>query len=80
MNKMRVEESCPTIAELLASSLAEFITLAGIDCGYSGTTEELIVNYVHPLILKAKVTSSKEDNPNWHEQPRVTLLISIGKQ
>ena len=33
LNKMRVEESCPTIAELLASPLAEFITRAANDCG-----------------------------------------------
>jgi hypothetical protein len=64
---MGVEESCPNIAELLASPLAEFITLAANDCGYSGTTEELIVNYVHPLFLKAKAAVSKEDNPNWHD-------------
>ncbi len=67
LNKMRVEESCPTIAELLASPLAEFITLAANDCGYSGTAEALIVNYVHPLFLKAKAAASKEDNPNWHD-------------
>ncbi len=67
LNKMRVEESCPTIAELLASPLAEFITLAANDCGYSGTAKELIVNYVHPLFLKAKAAASKEDNPNWHD-------------
>ncbi len=37
LNKMRVEESFPTIAELLASLLARFITLAVNDFGYSGT-------------------------------------------
>ena len=26
--------------------------------------EELIVNYVHPLFLKAKLTASREENPN----------------
>ncbi len=67
LNKMRVEESCPTTAELLDSPLAEFITLAVNDCGYSGTVEELIVNYVHPLLLKVKAAASKEDNPNWHD-------------
>ncbi len=65
LNKMRVGESCPAIAELLASSLADFITLAANYSGYSGTAEELIVNYVHPLFLKAKAAASKEDNPNW---------------
>ncbi len=33
LNKMRIEESCPTISELLASPLAKFITLAENDCG-----------------------------------------------
>ncbi len=44
-----------------------FITLTANDCGYSGTAEALIVNYVHPLFLKAKAVASKEDNPNWHD-------------
>ena len=43
---MSVKEQCPTIAELMASPLAKYITLAANDCGYGGTTEELIVNYV----------------------------------
>ncbi len=64
LNKMRIEESCPTIAELLASPLAKFITIAVNDCSYSGTAEELIVNCVHPLFLKAKAVVSKEDNQN----------------
>ncbi len=41
----------PTIAEFLESPLAKYITLAANDCGYSGTAEELIVSYVHPLFL-----------------------------
>ncbi len=39
----------PTVADLLASPLAKYITLAANDCGYSGKAEELIVTYVHPL-------------------------------
>ncbi len=27
----------------------------------------MIVNYVHPLFLKAKAEASKEENPNWHD-------------
>ena len=60
-------KSCPTVAELMDSPLSKFITLAANDCGYSGTTEELIVNYVHPLFLSAKSAASKEDNPNWRQ-------------
>ena len=33
--------------------------------GYSGTSEDLVVKYVHPLFLKAKVAASAEENPNW---------------
>ena len=57
----------PTIAELLESPLGKYITLAANNCGYSGTPEELIVSYVHPLFLKAHSASSKEDNPSWKQ-------------
>ncbi len=49
------------------SPLAKYITLAANDCGYSGTAEELIVTYVHPLFLKAHSAASKWDNPSWKE-------------
>jgi len=34
---------------------------------YSGSTKDLIANYVHPLFLKAKAQASAEDNPNWNQ-------------
>ena len=49
------------------SQTSKFITLATNDCGYSGTSEDLIVNYVHPLFLKNKPAASAEDNPNWRQ-------------
>ncbi len=61
------KDGIPTIAELLESPLAKYITLAANDCGYSGTAEELIVSYVHPLFLKAHSAASKEDNPSWKQ-------------
>jgi len=67
---MSLVDQCPTVAELMASPLARYITLAANDCGYSGTAEELIVDYVHPLFLKAKSSASREDNPNWREATR----------
>ena len=60
-------DGIPTIAELLESPLAKYITLAANDCGYSGTAEELIVSYVPPLFLKAHSAASKEDNPSWKQ-------------
>ena len=49
LNSMHLEESIPTITELLDSPISKYITLAANDCGYSGTAEELIVNYAHPF-------------------------------
>ena len=51
----------------MAIPSAKYITLAANDCGYSCTSEELIVNYVHPLFLKAKSDASRKDNPNCRE-------------
>ena len=64
---MTMTESVPTVVELMDSPLAKYIKLAANDCGYRGTEEELIVNYVHPLFLKAKAAASKEDNPTWRQ-------------
>ena len=49
LQSMAVGEKCPTFAELVASPLAKYITIASNTCGYGGTTEELILNYVHPF-------------------------------
>ena len=67
---MTMTDEIPTVADLMDSPLAKYITLAANDCGYSGTAEELIVNYVHPLFLKAHAAASKEDNPSWKQATR----------
>ncbi len=64
---LTLDKTIPTVADLLASPLAEYITLEANDCGYSGKAEELIVTYVHPLFLKAHSAASKADNPSWRE-------------
>ena len=67
---MSIKDSLPSISDLISSPLSKFITLAANDCGYNGTTEELIVQYVHPLFLRAHSAASKEDNPGWHKATR----------
>jgi hypothetical protein len=67
---LTLDKTIPTVADLLASPLARYITLAANDCGYSGTAEEFIVSYVHPLFLKAHSAASKADNPSWREVTR----------
>ncbi len=64
---LSMTDGIPTVTELMDSPLATYITLAANECGYSGTVEELIVNYVHPLFLKAHSAASKLDNPSWKE-------------
>jgi hypothetical protein len=67
---LTLDETIPTVADLLASPLAKYITLAANDCGYSGKAKELIVIYVHLLLLKAHSAASKADNPSWREATR----------
>jgi hypothetical protein len=64
---MSIEDSLPSISDLINSPLSKYITLAANDCGYDGTAEELIVSYVHPLFLRAHSAASKLDNLGWQE-------------
>ncbi len=64
----------------MASPLAKYITLAANDCGYNGKAEELIVTYIHPLLLKAHSAASKADNPSWREATRGKVVENIGKR
>ena len=67
LSMMSTTDGIPTVADLMDSPLADYITLAANECGYGGTAEELIVSYVHPLFLKAHSAASKLDNPSWKE-------------
>jgi hypothetical protein len=64
---MSIEDSLPSISDLINSPLSKYITLAANDCGYDGMAEELIVQYVHPLFSRAHSDARKEDNPGWQE-------------
>ncbi|KAL7460298.1 hypothetical protein ACHAXS_001818, partial [Conticribra weissflogii] len=55
----------PSVEALLRSSIAKFITFAATEVGYSGTVENLVCEWIHPMMLQAKAAASKEDNPNW---------------
>ena len=49
LQTMIVGEQHPTFADLMDSPLAKYISLVTNYHGYGGTTEELIINYVHPF-------------------------------
>ena len=38
---------------------------AARDCGFDGTVESLVVNWLHPMMLHAKPKANLTDNPNW---------------
>ena len=59
LQRVTVEEQCPIVADLLESPIFKYITLAKNNCECSGTEEELIVNYIHPLFLKSEAALSK---------------------
>ena len=67
MNSMHLADIIPTIQELLDSPISNFINLAANDCGFEGKGEDLILNYVDALFLKAKAAASQADNPNWRQ-------------
>ena len=58
MNSMSF--AVPSMEELMKSPLANFITFSANDFGYGGSAQDLFVNWVHPLLLKAKAASVKK--------------------
>ncbi len=76
---LTLDKTISTVADLLASPLAQYITLAANDCGYSGTAEELIVSYVHPLFLRLIQQQTKLITPDGEKPQEESLLMNIGK-
>jgi len=57
----------PSVDYIMNCPLSRFIHFAANECGYAGTREDLVVNWVHPFFLKAKSEASKGDNPSWKQ-------------
>ena len=74
-----VGEQCPTVAEILASPIAKYITLAKNNCGYSETAEQIIVNYIHKVLLKYKDAEIQKDKPNFREAATVPFANKYQK-
>ena len=60
-------DDLPSIDDIMKCPLSKFIHFAANDCSYRGTWRNLVVNWIHPLFLKAKSAASKEDNPSWKD-------------
>ena len=61
-------DDLPDIEAIFKSPLTKYITFSADYCGYSGSARDLIANQIHPILLKFKVSYSKEDIPNWWEK------------
>jgi len=66
----KLEDVVPTLQDIVNSPLSQFIEFAANDSGYSGKTEELICQWVHPAFLSAKTGINKADYPSWEEAMR----------
>ena len=62
-----MEWEIPSPDELMSSELSRFVHFAATDCGFDGSVESLVINWLHPLMLAAKSKSNQEDNPDWNQ-------------
>ena len=74
LHNISIREQCPTVADNIYSPLAKYIALAANDCGYNGTTEDPIVNYIYHFFLQVRSDASKKDIPNWCEATRGSFV------
>ena len=59
LKSMTVGEQHTTVSDLMDSLLGKYIGVTANDCGYGGTSDDLIVNDIHLLFLKAKYSASR---------------------
>ena len=57
----------PSTEDLLTNDLSKFVHFAASDFGYGGSIEDMVVNWLRPLILAAKANKTDWDNPNWNQ-------------
>ena len=60
-------DDLPYFESILKSPLDKLITFDTNDCRYSGSACDLIVNCIHPMLIKAKKGYRRGDNPNLWE-------------
>ena len=65
MSANQLQWEVPTPEALLHSDISRFVHFAARDCGFDGTIESLVVNWLHPMMLQAKSRTNQADNPTW---------------
>ena len=56
---METIDDVPYIEDVLSSNIYKFITSVNNYYRYTGSTQDLMINWVHPMFLKEKSRGSK---------------------
>ena len=62
-----LEWEVPDAESLMEDDFTKFVHFAAADCGFDGSIESLVVDWLHPLMLAAKTAASADDSPNWRQ-------------
>ena len=57
----------PSPEALMKNDLSKFVHFTAVDYGFDGSIEALVINWLHPLMLAAKASTTNIDNPNWRQ-------------
>ena len=57
----------PSAAVLLEDKLTKFVHFAAANCGFDGSIEALVVNWLYPWMLAAETNSISGDTHNWKQ-------------
>ena len=47
--------------------MSTFIQFAAADCSFNGSIEDMVLNWLNPLIIAVKANKNYEDDPNWNQ-------------
>ena len=74
-NKLREENETlgamdwdiPIPEDFLEENITKFVHFAPSDCGFDGSIEALVVNWLHTLMIASKTANKNGGNPNWRQ-------------
>ena len=58
----------PSPGDFLEDNLTKFVHFAAADCGFGGSIEALVVNWLHHLMLESKTANTDGENPTWRKE------------
>ena len=61
----------PRPEALLEYNLTTLVNFAAAGCGFYGSIEDLVVNWIHPFMLSAKPANTNGENTIWRQAMNV---------